>query len=166
MPDYNAFFLDSPSSVVQLDTIEISHPSFSQTFWLVRNRSDGLTATLETFEQQAFEYVPFVMTESPIDETLEYELRIALGDLSEIMPPEVDRMVAAGTIKIPPNVVFRRFSSDDLSAPMVGPIRLQMVEPTVTFEGMVFSARPQSANRVATGLVYNFDQFPTARGLL
>lgn len=166
MPDYNAFFLNSPSSAVQLDTLEIAHPSFSQTFWLVRNKSDGLTATLETDASQFFEYVPFALIESPIDETLEYELRIALGDLSQIMPPEVDRMVAAGTIKTPPTVTFRRFTSDDLSAPMVGPIALEMVEPTVTFEGMTFVARPRSANRVSTGLIYNFQQFPTARGLL
>lgn len=166
MPDYNAFFLDSPSSVVQLDTLQIAHPSFSQTYWLVRNKSDGLTATLETSVEQEFQFVPFSLTESPIDDTLEYELQIVLGDLSEIMPPEVDRMVAAGTTKTAPSVTFRRFSSDDLSEPMVGPIPLEMVEPTVTFEGMSFSARPRSANRVATGLTYNFVQFPMARGLL
>lgn len=43
MSDYVAFFLNTQSSVIALDCIEISHPSFASTLYFVRNVPDGIT---------------------------------------------------------------------------------------------------------------------------
>jgi len=43
MSAYTEFFLNSPSSIVQLELLLISHPSFSQDYRIVRNAVNGIT---------------------------------------------------------------------------------------------------------------------------
>jgi len=45
MSAYTEFFLNSPSSIVQLELLMISHPSFSQDFYLVRNATNGVSVS-------------------------------------------------------------------------------------------------------------------------
>lgn len=47
---YYDYFLNSPSSVVELELFEISHPSFSKVYRIVRNSAQGITATLEAWQ--------------------------------------------------------------------------------------------------------------------
>jgi hypothetical protein len=43
MSAYSEFFLNSPSSIVQLELLMISHPSFTQDYRIVRNAVNGVT---------------------------------------------------------------------------------------------------------------------------
>ena len=130
MTDYVSYFLNGSSAVVRLDTIVISHPNMSQDYALVRNHRAGMTATLETGAQQDFMYYPFGLNDSEVTQSLDYGLEIILGDLGEILPMEIDRIRAADAMGTPPTVVFRAYTSDDLSAPVIGPIVLEMGDPT------------------------------------
>ena len=42
MTDYTAFFLNNSGGVVQLECLEISHPSFTKVFRYTRNDEDGI----------------------------------------------------------------------------------------------------------------------------
>ena len=58
MSAYSEFFLNSKSSVVQLELVEISHPNFTKVYRVVRNAVQGVTVKLETGANATFEYYP------------------------------------------------------------------------------------------------------------
>lgn len=94
MSRWTEFFLSSPPSVVQLETLEISHPQFTKTYRIVRNAKDGITATLEDGATQAtFDYLPCRIEPLGARANLDFGLRVDLGDLGEIIPQEIDRIM-------------------------------------------------------------------------
>lgn len=166
MTDYTAYFLNGNQSVVRLDTLEISHQNMSQTYRMVRNNRDGIQATIEDGSTQTFQWYPFRLKDSAIKNSLDYELQIILGDLGEIMPMEIERIRAANNMVTPPTVIYRAYASDDLTEIMVGPLTLQMQNPSTERRGTSFSAKPLNANDTSTGLLYTFSRFPMLRGTL
>ena len=166
MPDLASFFFDASPSIVQLDTLIISHPNMTREYALVSNHRDGVTVTLETGGQKTFDYYPFTISDSELSNNLDYSIEIILGDLGEIMPKEIDAIKAASGMGTRPTVVYRKYRSDDLTAPMDGPITLEMQEPTINHEGTSFTAGPRRANRNGTGTSYSTVNFPMLRGVL
>lgn len=164
---YIDFFFGAPSSVAEIQTIEISQPSFSQVWRLQSSYRNGLTAKLESGEQVSFIYVP--MRIKPLDEraNLDFGLTVTLGDLGEILPDEIQRARAAGTLKSnPPVVKYRAYRNDDLEAPMFGPVSLQARQIARTGEGAKFNATAPEANANKTGALYRSDLFPMLQGFL
>ncbi|MPS30033.1 MAG: DUF1833 domain-containing protein [Alcaligenaceae bacterium] len=165
MPDYVGFFLDSSRAVIEIPTLEISHPAFSQVFYLVR-RPRALVARLETGEEVTFTALGMRLRRGAARADLAYSLGVDLGDLGEIIPAEVDRARAADQMGVRPVVVYRSYRSDDLSAPMFGPIRLELAQISRTREGSSFDASAPQLNLNRTGEVYSPDRFPMLRGFL
>ena len=166
MPSYVEYFLNSPSSVVQLDLLEISHPAFTQTYRLVRNAVHGVTVTLETAEEAEFVYRPMRIAPLGSGDDLEQALKIDIGDLGEILPTELDAVAAEQMMSVKPTVVYRTYRSDDLTAPLLGPIRLEISNISFSREGASFEARAPSLNINRTGEVYRLERFPMLRGFL
>ena len=166
MPDFNAFFLNGSPDSVLLETLVISHPNFTRTYALVNNAIGGITATLEDGTEQVFQEYPFIRENLEIQNNLDFGFGVQLGDLGEIIPKELDAVRAAGGMNTHPTVVYRSFSSADLSEPLDGPYTLRMVGPAVSTEGTVFRAEALSANASTTGNLYTFDRFPMLRGLV
>jgi hypothetical protein len=162
MSDYSEFFLNGPIRVANLDTLEISHPSFSKTYWIVRNNRLGLTATLENGAVQVFEYYPVRIDKTNTDNTLDQIYKVSLGDLGEEVPKEIDRINAAGTRLIRPIVKYRTYRSDDLSKPLLGPMKLEIVDLPLSREGASFEAKAPTLNHMQTGEFYDLTRF---RGL-
>lgn len=166
MSDYTEFYLASPSHVVMLECFEISHSSFSQTYRIVRNNALGCTVTHEDLQAYAYQYIPTKITASSCANDLDYSLRIDFGDLGEILPLELDRIIANDSFQEKPRVTYRTYRSDDLTAPIFGPIELEVRSFTFNKTGCSFEASAPSANSHATGLIYNLTDFPMLRGLL
>lgn len=166
MSAYTEYFLNSPSSVVHLDTLEISHPNFTQTYWIVRNAVKGLTATLETAVSQEFTYYPCRITPLGSSDDLDQAMRIDLGDLGEVIPLEFDAVEAAGGFQTKPTVKYRAYRSDDLSAPLYGPLVLEVREFSFDREGASFEARAPSLNLTRVGEFYRLERFPMLRGVI
>jgi hypothetical protein len=166
MTDYAAYFLSSRSSVVFLETVEITHPSFTRTYWLVRNAIGGIVATLENGTAQAFEYYPLRIRPMSAKDDLDQTLEVDMGDLGEIIPVELDAIDAAGKMHIKPIVRYRAWRSDDLSTPLVGPLNLEMVDISSNQEGSTFKAGAPSLNLNRTGELYRTVRFPMLRGVL
>jgi hypothetical protein len=166
MSDYSEFFLNSDSKVVQLELLEISHTSFSQVYRVVRNKSDGVTVTLEDSTEQDFEYYPLKITIGKSGDDLDQELQIDFGDLGEVLPQELDRVQADDNFQEKPVLIYRTYRSDDLTQPLSGPIRYEI--PNIPFkrQGASFTARAPRLNQSATGEIYTFDRFPSLKGFL
>ena len=164
-PKYIEFFLNSKSTVVRFETIEISHPDFSQVFRLVRNNSEGITATLEDGMEVDFEYLPMQIREQSTSDDLDFSIEINVGDLGELLPAEIDLVHEAGTNHIRPTVIYRSYRSDDLSSPMEGPIRLEIITLNSDKEGTTFTAAAPVVNLSRTGEIYSASRFTGLRGL-
>jgi hypothetical protein len=164
---YAEYFLESRSSVVQLETIEISHPAFSKVYRLVRNAVGGLTAFVETGGSVFFEYYPMKLVPHHARDDLDFFLSITFGDLGEVLPKELDLvMTAPGGLSVKPTVKYRIYRSDDLSAPLYGPVRLEIESIAFDKEGATFDARAPGLNLTRTGEVYSLTRFPSLRGFV
>lgn len=164
---YADFFLNAPSHVAQLETFEISHPGFSKTYRVVRNAVKGLTATLETGGAAVFEYYPMKVSPQSSRDDLDYELSLTFGDLGEILPQELDNVMNySNGLNIRPTVKYRVYRSDDLRAPLYGPITLEVEAFTFNKDGASFDAKAVGINVTRTGEVFSLSRFPALRGFL
>jgi hypothetical protein len=163
---YTGFFFNSFSVVAELETIEVSHPSFSKNYFFVRNMTGGLTALLENGVSQLFQYYPARITRQGSNTTLDQKLQIDLGDLGMVIPFELDRIAAANTFKTKPTVVFRSYRSDNLGAPMYGPVTFLSDNIAFTKAGSTITASAPQLNTAETGELYTIDRFPMLNGLL
>lgn len=158
------FYLNGPSSVVQLETCEISHPSFTRTYYIVRNASSGITARLENGALQLFEYYPMQITPTGSDNDLEQSMKITFGDLGTILPTEMDRCSSAGSFVTKPTLIYRTYRSDDLNNVMDGPNRFFVSNIAFNGDGASFTADAPSTNNSRTGEVYDLSRFTPLRG--
>lgn len=166
MSAYTEYFLSSKSIVYNYETIEISHPSFTSTKYIVRNNTSGLHATLETGDSVSFQYYPLKIDDSGVRDNLDQSITITFGDLGEVIPTELDAVEAAGTFGTKPICIYRTYRSDDLTAPMYGPVVLEIVNFGMTREGASFQAQAPSLNINRTGEIYTIDRFSMLRGFL
>lgn len=166
MSRYSEFFLNSASSIVQLELVEIYHPSFSKRYRVVRNAINGITVTLETSEVAFFEYYPLQIKPTGVSDDLDQTLEVQLGDLGEIIPQELDHVMAAGTFNIKPTLVYRTYRSDDLTQPLYGPFRYVISSMPFTKEGAMLNAGAPRVNQNTTGEIYTINRFPTLQGFL
>jgi len=166
MTDYIEFFLNTKSDVIEYDTIEIAHPSFSKTYYVVRNAVNGLTVTLEDSSEQEFIYYPMKIITSALKDDLDYGIRVDFGDLGEVIPIEFDSVFTADTFDTKPTVKYRSYRSDDLTGPMWGPVTLEVAAFNFDHQGASFEARAPQLNRNRTGELYTIDRFPMLRGFI
>lgn len=160
------YFLGSISSVVQLELLEISHPSFTQTYRKVRNARNGVTVTLENGQQAVFDYLPMNIRSIGSRSDLDTGFNIDFGDLGEVIPKEVDAILASDAMDIKPTVIYRCYRSDDLTAPLVGPLRFEAKSFTFTKEGSNFQAAAPYVNLNRTGQLYSLTVFPMLAGFV
>jgi len=165
MPTPEEFFLNSPASIAQLETLEISHSNFSQTYWLVRNKTDGLTATLEDLvTSQDFDYYPMKITPLSNADDLDQALQITFGDLGSVLPAEIDLVSQNNGFEEKPVVKYRSWRSDDLTEPMYGPYTLEVVAISFDTQGATFEAKAPTLNISKTGELYTLSRFSMMRG--
>lgn len=160
------YFLGARRDVVMLDLLELSHPGFTQTYRLVRNAAQGVTVTLETAAVETFDYYPMRITELGDSADLDNGIKVDFGDLGTVLPKELDAVFASDTLEIKPVVLYRTYRSDDLSAPLIGPLRLEISTFSFTRQGATFEAAAPYVNRNRTGETYNTKRFPMLRGFL
>jgi hypothetical protein len=166
MSQYTEFFLGANSKVVQLETLEISHPNLSHTYWIVRNARSGVTAILENGVPQAFEFYPVKISAMGQRDDLDQGFNITIGDVGEILPQELDSIAAADGFNIKPIVKYRTWRSDYTTRPLFGPLNLEIQRITTSKDGATFQAMAPQLNSSKTGELYKLDRFPMLRGLL
>lgn len=160
------FFLSSKSSVVQIETLEIDHPNFTRTYWLVRNVAQGITLTLENSTDQAFEYYPCKITRLGLRNNLDQGFSITIGDVGTLLADELDAVEAANGFSTKPTVRYRTWRSDEPGAPLLGPVELEITKVSTTFGASTFDAVAPRLNVSGTGEVYSLARFPMLKGTL
>lgn len=166
MTNYYDYFLNSNSSVIHMDLLEISHSAFTQVYRVVRNMVSGVTVTLEDASEEFFQYYPLKVTPLSSNDDLDQAVKITLGDLGEILPKELDRVSNDLNFTEKPVVKYRVYRSDDLTQPLVGPMLLEVQTFNFNREGSIFEAKAPSLNVNTTGELYNLTRFPMLRGFL
>lgn len=168
MTDRSEFFLDSASAIAELELIEISHSDFSSTYRVVRNQVGGVTVDLGASHggSQTFTHYPLRIQEIGQRGTLDHGIRVDLGDLGDLIPDEIDAVLAADGMGERPVVKFWTYRSDDLTAPLYGPLILEIPSLTTSREGSSFEARAPTVSKLGTGALYTTNRFPGLRGFL
>lgn len=166
MKTYAEFFLNSKTSVVQLETLEILHPNFTKIYRIVRNAVEGVTLALENGQSVTFDYYPLQIENAGVRDDLDQAIKINLGDLGEVLPKELDEVSSNNGFGTKPTVVYRTYRSDDLSRPLFGPVTLEVSSFAFNREGSTFEAKAPSLNVNKTGELYKLDRFPMLRGFL
>lgn len=166
MSDLSEYFLSSPANVAYLETLEISHSAFSKTYWIVRNDTQGLTATLEDeYTEIEFEYYPVRIKPSGESDDLDRALSLTFGDLGDVLSTEFNNVKAANAFEEKPQVTYRAYRSDDLTKPLTV-VQLEASNFAFSREGSTFDARAPYLNVKKTGEVYSFNRFPMLRGFI
>lgn len=166
MSDYANFFLGSSSKVVQLETLELSHPDLTQTYWIVRNARLGITARLETTVSQAFDYYPVIIRSLGQRDDLDQGYNITIADVGKTLPLELDAIEAADGFTTKPVLKYRTYRSDRLTEPLFGPVVMEVKKVTLNRQGSTLQARAPQLNSSKTGELYRLDRFPMLRGTL
>lgn len=166
LQSYVEFFLNGEASVIDLETLEISHPSFARVYYLVRNATAGITVTHEDGLEYFHQYFPLRLEHGGAGDDLDYGIEVNLGDLNEIIGPELARVYERDDYLTKPQIIYRSYRSDDLTRPMNGPYRLEVKDISSSAEGSSFRAGAASLNLNQTGRVYSYELFPGLRGFL
>lgn len=163
------YFFSASRSVSRIEGLAISHPSFSMDRFIVRNPNPWMQRQVLGHGDgtvQEYEYLPLRLKPKDSRGDLDFGMRVDLGDLGEIIPDELQRVIDAGTSHIRPTVIYRAWRSDKLNAPMIGPIVMQADEITRTRDGASFDAIAPYLNLTRTGEAYTLERFPMLRGFL
>ncbi len=165
--EYIEFFLNSQADIVSLETLEISHPDFSQVYRFVRNNTSGLTAKIETGATVSYQYVPVAIRQGEMIDNLDFSLEVEVGDTGEILPSELDRLeTGLNGFTTKPLLVYRTYRSDDLDNVLFGPLKLEIVSLTANKIGCKIEAVAPRLNLNKTGEFYTIGRFPMLRGFL
>lgn len=159
------YYLGSRRDVVKLELLEISHPSFTKTYRIVRNARKGITATIDGVPH-AFEYYPLRIRQLGSGDDMDQSIGVDLGDLGDILPTEIDAVFADDAATTKPMLRYWAFRSDDLTIPLLGPVVLEITTLAFKREGASFEAHAPYLNRNRTGEVYSLTRFPMLRGTL
>ena len=163
MSNYSDYFLGSAPTIVQLECVEIIHPRFSQTYRFCRNCTQlGVTVVHEGGGGPTFyQYLPMQIRRVGTSTNLDQTLRITIGDTSEILPSELDRVSDANGFNIKPVVKYRTYRSDTpASTPLFGPSIHEIISVRYDKQGVSFDAIARRLNINRTGKVYEVKDIP------
>lgn len=161
------FFLNSASSVVRLECLEISHPDFTRVYYVVRNATRGITVRHEDGIWRDYEYHPMRIQSLGITADLDSGIRVDLGDLGTLVPSEIKSVMAAGGMAEKPLVNYRVYRADVLDKVMDGPLRLEIKKVSRNDKGWCsFEAKAVALNASVTGEIYDLTRFYPLRGFL
>ncbi|OTG78496.1 hypothetical protein B9T31_17565 [Acinetobacter sp. ANC 4558] len=159
--DYTSFFLNSSGGVVQLECIEISHPSFTKTFRYVRNDEDGVK-----IGKDVYQYQPMSIKRANVTNDLEQRFSITLADMEDEFSDAIDNIHQSASPRVKPKLVLKMYRDDDLSAPMNEIQTLEIATISGDSTGLVtFEAQAPELNAVKTGRLFTFEDYPLLRGI-
>ena len=163
-PELAQLLINRPRGVASLEIMEISHPSFSQTYYLLKNavRGGQIDVKLETGVTVTAVYVPSKIQWASSKTNMDQVFNITIQDLNNIIQAEESRIALDDDSPIVCRL--RAYRSDDLTKPGDGPIDLEVTSIDYDKRGCTFTASPPNANETGTGERYTVERFPMLRG--
>jgi hypothetical protein len=157
-------YASCPSTVSELVTVEIYHPTWSSVVRLVRDRSD-LVAKLESAAPNnpgatvTFTAFPFEFTLPKKGEGRQ-ELRLSIDNASRLLMDAIESLDL--TSSIPVRVIYRPYLSTDLTGPALNP-PLSLAVRAISIDVQRVSLAcgyADFANRKFPRQVYAIEDFP------
>jgi hypothetical protein len=122
--------------------------------------------TFVPWGQASFDYYPLKIENNGAKDDLDQSFTFSWGDLGEVLPLELDRVAASGGFGFKPQVVYHTYRSDDLAAPLFGPVLMEVESFAFNRDGSTFTVKAPSLNINKTGEIYTLERFPMLRGFL
>lgn len=169
--DIKDFHLDSATSVVLLETLEISHSLWPDPIRIVTNHPDGISVTLENGQPATFDFIPLMIQRGNTSDDLDQTLNITVGDLGEVVPPLIQKIRNASSDE-KPQVIYRSFAFDAASMVLTKPTPIEIIRGLYVakmnqdHQATTFESATSGKNSVKTGRTYNFEEYPDLRGLI
>jgi len=151
-------FAAAPAGVIVYNTLEISHPAFSQPIYIVRDTAD-LDAKLETGEAVTYIRFAFDLKKPEVSATGVPQCTIEIDNVSREILANV-QLAIRSTEKI--TVTYREYLSTDLSGPQNNP---PMVLTVFSIKADVFKVTAVAGfgdlnNKRFPGVEYTAERFP------
>ena len=164
--DLAEYILATDRRVILLEMIEVTHPNFSRDYRIVRNAATGLTVTHQDGLDYEYQYAPIKIDFHNSRTNLDFGFKATIGDLGDLIAIELDNLNAADSFSQKPLVVYRAYRSDDLSAPIYGPLTLELQDLSSNSKGWSFDAKAPVINKAGTGVAYTLSEQPMMKGFL
>lgn len=161
MSTYSEYYLHSPPGVVELELLEISHPSFTKTYRICGNSTEDVVVTHEGGAGPfTYTYFPLQIRRLGTQNDLDQSLKIDLGDLGTVLPQEVDSVLSANKMLVKPVLKYRTYDHRNLTVPLFGPSVHEITSANFNRSGASFEASPPKLNVTRTGKLYIVEKFP------
>lgn len=165
--EYAEFFLNRKVDIYQLECVELTHPSFINTYRVVRNNDLGIYVEHKPGEGQLFyEYLPMQVERSGMLGDLDQTLTISLSGLGDVLPDEFKRIREGQFTTIKPVINYRLYSSNNLSRPIYHLLGLQLAGVAMTEKAVTFKAASPRLNTSKTGDIFALDRFSGLKGAI
>lgn len=143
------FLLKSAPTVYQYDTFEMRHPSWLEPLLFVRNCVRPLTALDELGVSKTYLYFPLTIEKSGLNTNLDYTLKLNIQDVGFVN--EKLRVLTEADFLIKPTLIYRSYTSDDLTAPLVR-VKLSVARLPMDSLSCTIEAEAPRMNTNGTGL--------------
>ncbi len=163
LDDYKKLLSSQPEGKRTLETVEISHSFFGETFYFVRDSVD-LTVTDPAIVGGVFTAANIESTNALNTNDLDQEATFTFSDIDNVLDCRLDCIDFGNTEPI--LLTYRIYHSDFLSLPEEGPIVYNVNSVSQVKGAFALSVGLIKLNAHATGLTYNLTDFPMLRGLL
>lgn len=161
--ELRVFFASAPQTVHHVETLEISHPAMSKTYYLWKEPRVGTITTedgVRTVQPLAFE-AKIAGSENHLDQV--FEIPISTADVEDDFRAEMDRIPLDTTDRV--RVVFREYRGDDLTD--VQSRAVLQVEDVAYAAGVArITAVSPRLNVNTTGELYTPRDVPMLRSIL
>lgn len=145
-----------------IECIEIKHSLWETPLRYVINLADGVSVGHDN-SYFNYEYVPLHIDKGSSSDDLDQSLALTIGDLGDVVPELIDKIIDAESIERP-TVVYRAYSSLDLSTPILVIDNLEVMDQSSDYQGTTFNAEAPKLNATGTGLLFTKANFPTLIG--
>ena len=169
--DLTSFYLDHEPEFVLLETCQISHPSWDESFNIVTNHDDGIVATLEDDSVVEFKYVPAKIIKGSAADDLDQSIQLVVGDLGEIIPNLIQKIREANSLE-KPSVTYRSYAYDASANQFINNKPIEIIKGLYIStssrdrNSTSIDASTPSKNQVRVGRLYDFENYPDLKGFV
>ena len=149
-----------PKGLYIIQTLEISHPDFTQTYFLT-DESEEVVALDENGVEKTFTPANFEVNLSSIKNDLDQNFEITIADLDNVLDEELERVPLNNDENV--TFIYRAYNSDDFSGVGYGPFKLQVFDVSQTVGAFTTRVGAKQLNWQKTGIIYGYDVFPMLR---
>jgi hypothetical protein len=153
-------FVLAPSSVVLLETLEVSHPNLpSGTIWLVKDRAPWTFTLEDGVTKQVFTAAAFSITLPGSGDNGLQKINIMVDDINLVVS---DFLNAVKGFNVPVSITYRPYlSSDPTTCQMIPPLKLYLTGAIITPQGVSCQATFMDIiNKNFPSELYNTQRFP------